>query len=346
MERSILLVADHFIPVPPETYGGVERIVDLLAEGLANRGWKVTLAGHPDSTCPVSLLPLVRHKSWRWTRVINASTIARHHLRERPTITHSFGHCDLIAPLWPFNQLKIQSFQAFQDDRILLKRTRLLPRRNLWFTVCGHHMVDKLSGIGPTRAIHNGVKLETFQYAEKVSDEAPFVFLGRIEPIKGTHHAIRIAKDAGRRLVIAGNISENATSRDYFKEVIQPELSDQISYIGPVNDAQKNALLGGAAALLMPIEWDEPFGIVMAEALACGTPVIGTARGALPEIVDDGVTGACCQSLEEMITAAKTVGIYSRSACRRKAESAFSSEAIVDQYEAMYTDIYKGGIGG
>jgi glycosyltransferase involved in cell wall biosynthesis len=337
--RSILLIADPYIPVPPHGYGGVERIVDFLAEGLAQRGWRVTLACHPESSCHVKLLSHPVLNSSPRGRVINTLNLLQHLACNRYDLIHSFAHYDLTALLWWLPRKQIQSFQSPPDWNAFNKRVRWIPRRNLWFTTCGYHMVKGFAAIAPTRAIHNGVKIEEFTYQAQVATDAPLVFLGRIEPIKGTHTAIRIAQATKRRLVIAGNRSESPAIDRYFKEQIEPHLSDQITYIGPVDNLQKNRLLGEVAALLMPIEWDEPFGIVMAEALACGTPVIGIARGALPEIVDHGITGDCCLSIEEMIESVHRVGTYSRQACRRECEARFSAPVIVEQYISYYEDI-------
>ena len=340
MKKSILLIADPFITVPPETYGGIERIVDFLALGLSQRGWKVHLACKAGSDCSVLKIPLSYDDNYpRLNRIKNAFRIAQNVHKEKYSIVHSFGHIDLMAMLWPFSQNKIQSFQSTPIESIIKKRTSLLPLKNINFTVCGQHMVNAMSSLVPTTAIHNGVNIINFRFEERVDDDAPFVFLGRIEPIKGAHHAIRIAKKTGRRLIIAGNISDNEQSRTYFSNMIQPELSDSIRYIGAIDDIQKNKVLGSAAALLMPIEWDEPFGIVMVEALACGTPVIGIARGAVPEIVENGVTGTSCKTVEEMINAARSVHTYSRYSCRMAVVSKFSSDIIINQYEDLYYKI-------
>jgi glycosyltransferase involved in cell wall biosynthesis len=339
MNKSILLVADPFISIPPETYGGIERIVDFLAEGLSKRGWITHLACKTDSKCPVLKIPLESSNYHRWSRMKNALRIARQIRKENYSIIHSFGHIDLTALLWPLNYSIIQSFQSIPIQSVLKKRLDILPLKNMTFTVCGQHMVKEISTLVPTTGIHNGVKIDKFQFVERVPEDAPFVFLGRIEPIKGTHHAIRIAKATGRKLIIAGNISDNNQSIEYFSSMVKPELSDRIRYIGPINDLEKNKLLGSAAALLMPIEWNEPFGIVMVEALACGTPVIGMESGAIPEIVEDGITGACCGSVEEMINAARFIHKYDRYSCRRVAETEFSSDVIINQYENLYNRI-------
>lgn len=339
---SILLIADPLIPVPPRTYGGVERIVDLLAEGLAGRGWSVTLACHPESTCRVDRLPHSTCDRDRGGRMKNSWNLLKHMAFNRHDLIHSFGHYDLTAPLWPLAKKQIQSFQAPPDWNSFIKRARLIPKRNLWFTTCGCHMVKTFSSIAPTYAIHNGVRIEHFDFQEHVDENAPLVFLGRIEQIKGVHTAIQIAKATHRRLVIAGNRSDSPEVDRYFMEEVEPHLSSRITYIGPVDDVQKNKLLGTSAALLMPIEWDEPFGIVMAEALACGTPVIGYSRGALPEIVDHGTTGACCHSVDEMIDAVRRVADFPRQSCRRQLEKRFSAPVIVDQYISLYERILSG----
>ena len=340
--KSVLLIADPYLPVPPVHYGGVERIIGMLAEGLQARDWSVRMICHPGSTCPVEIIPLHLRKGDALSRLRNAAKVAQCVITGGYDIVHSFGHFDLTAGFWPTARRQIQSFQAPPHPESLAKRIKFLQLRNVWFTTCGHHMVKDYRHLAPTVGIHNGVKIGNFTFRESVEADAPLVFLGRIEPIKGTHIAIQIAKATNRRLVIAGNRSASPEIDRYFTDEIESQLSEQITYIGPVDDIQKNQLLGEAAALLMPIEWDEPFGIVMAEALACGTPVIGFARGALPEIVNHGITGACCHSVEEMVEAVQQVADFSRLACRHEAEKRFSAPVIVDQYIELYGRVLAG----
>ena len=342
-QKSVLLIADPYLPVPPLHYGGVERIIAMLAEGLQARDWKVSLICHPDSTCPVKIIPVHLRQGDGFSRLRNAAKVARHVVTGDYDIIHSFAHFDMTAAFWPTSRRQIQSFQAPPHPEAFAKRINLLARKNVWFTTCGHHMVKDYQHLAPTRGIHNGVKTADFTFRNDISPNAPFVFLGRIEPIKGTHHAIDIAEASGRELVIAGNRAVNPELDAYFKEKIEPRLSNRVTYVGQVNDAEKNDLLGSAAALLMPIEWNEPFGIVMAESLACGTPVIGTNRGALPEIVRHGITGFCCESVSEMIAAAAQISTASRTQCRRDAETRFSSELIVDQYIGLYQEVLATG---
>jgi len=341
-KKSILLVADPFLQVPPLTYGGVERVVDILAEGLAANDWNVILACHPHSTCNVHILRLPSAEGGSRGRVINAMKLLKHIALNRFDIVHSSAHIDLTVLMWPLPQKVIQTFHSLPNWDAFSKRLRFIPRKNLWFTTVGKHMVKSLEHLAPTTAIHNGIKITQFNFQPTVAADAPLVFLGRIEPIKGTHTAIEIAKATDRKLIIAGNRSDDPLIDRYFQEQVEPHLSEQISYIGSVNDPQKNKLLGEAAALLMPIDWDEPFGLVMAEALACGTPVIGLNRGALPEIIDHSKTGFCCHSVDEMIGAVARIGNLSRLECRHQAESRFSSSVMVDNYISFYDKILSG----
>jgi glycosyltransferase involved in cell wall biosynthesis len=170
-----------------------------------------------------------------------------------------------------------------------------------------------------------------------VPNGAPLVFLGRIARIKGTHAAVDVAQRSGRRLVIAGNVPED--QQVFFREEIEPYLDDeQIRYVGPVDDEEKNDLLGRAAAFLMPIEWEEPFGIVMAEAMACGTPVIGTRHGAVPEVVKEGVTGFVGDTTDDLVEAVGKIDALDRRATRERCERFFSDRAVVDGYESLYEE--------
>jgi glycosyltransferase involved in cell wall biosynthesis len=199
-------------------------------------------------------------------------------------------------------------------------------------------MMKGVDDVGRWHLVYNGVSLQAYRFVPQVAPDAPLVFLGRIEHIKGTHLAIDIARRSGRKLVIAGNIPE--AHRDYFERQVQPHIDgDRISYVGPVDDRQKDELLGRACAFLMPILWEEPFGIVMAEALACGTPVLGLARGSVPEVVEDGVTGFVRADADELAATVDRIASIDRRACRKRAERLFSDRAVVDGYLQVYADM-------
>jgi glycosyltransferase involved in cell wall biosynthesis len=162
------------------------------------------------------------------------------------------------------------------------------------------------------------------------------VFLGRVERIKGPHHAVEVARRSGRRLVIAGNLPETGPDAQFARSLVASLDGERARYVGPVDDSQKNALLGRAAALLMPIEWEEPFGIVMAEALACGTPVLGLARGSVPEVVEHGRTGFVSHDVDEMVGHVGRIDELDRAACRESARRRFSSSVMAEGFLDVY----------
>jgi glycosyltransferase involved in cell wall biosynthesis len=174
---------------------------------------------------------------------------------------------------------------------------------------------------------------------------APLVFLGRLERCKGAHTAIGVARATGRKLVIAGNISNLSHERTYYHDEIEPHIDgDQIRYVGVVNDEQKNALLGTAAALLVPIEWEEPFPVILPESLLCGTPVVAFRRGGVPEGIEQGRTGFLCDTADEMADAVRRLGEIDRGECRYVAERRFSEQVIVDRYSELYSRAQKSAI--
>jgi glycosyltransferase involved in cell wall biosynthesis len=186
--------------------------------------------------------------------------------------------------------------------------------------------------------VFNGVSLSTFRFVPDPGPDAPLVFLGRVEPIKGPHLAIEVARRVGIPLIIAGNVPSE--HQNWFDAAIRPHLDGaNVSYIGPVNDVEKSALLGSASAFMMPILWEEPFGLVMAEAMACGTPIIGLRAGAVPEVVEDGVTGFVADDVDGLVAAVGRIHKIDRSACRSRVKQLFSDEALVEAYLAIYHDM-------
>lgn len=331
----IALTADPELPVPPRLYGGIERVVDILAKGLVERGHEVTLFAHPESRSAGNLVTWPGSSSRSLADTArNAATLAREILRRRVDIVHSFSRIAYLSALLPLSTPKVMSYQRAISPRT----TRLghsLSRGTLSFTAISEWMMRNASSVGRWDLVPNGVDLAAYDFVSAVPADAPLVFLGRIEEIKGPHLAIEIARKSGRRLVIAGNIPEE--KRVWVESLVMPHVDGQhVSYIGPVDDTQKNILLGSAAALLMPILWDEPFGIVMAEALACGTPVVGLNRGAVPEVVQDGITGYVREHAHDLIRCVSQLSGITRSACRQRAETYYSKDAIVEGYLKVY----------
>jgi glycosyltransferase involved in cell wall biosynthesis len=336
---SVGIIADPFIPVPPLHYGGIERVIAMLIDGLMGRGHSVVLWAAPGSRVNCELVEYGRppHRSFAerngellqemwglWRR------------RRQFDVVHSFGRLAGLLPLLPVRIPKVQSYQREITPGTVSMGVRLAGD-TLLYTACSSSVRANVSNIGRWETVYNGAPRAAYEFNEQVADDAPLVFLGRVERIKGPHTAIDVARRSGRRLVIAGNVPDNVRDQRFFESEIKPHVDgDSVRYVGPVGDRAKNALLGSAAAFLMPIEWEEPFGIVMAEALACGTPVIGLRRGSVPEVVEEGVSGFVCESAEEMADAVSHLGRIDRRRCRAEYERRFSDDAIVDAYLALY----------
>jgi glycosyltransferase involved in cell wall biosynthesis len=342
----VALTADPELPVPPQLYGGVERIIDLLARGLTARGHQVTLLAHPDSNTAGELRPYPGRRSQHLGDTLRNTLHVGRLAVDAPDVVHSFGRLAYLTPLLPLGIPKVMSYQRDPTLGCVRMATRLARDGSLVFTGCSEHIAAQIRPVAPSHAVYNGVPMDRFDFRETVPDHAPLVFLGRIAPIKGTHRAIQVARRTDRQLVIAGNVPDQPEEKVYFEQEVKPYIDDeQIQYVGPVDDEEKNELLGRAAAFLMPIDWEEPFGIVMAEALACGTPVIGTRRGSVPEVVADGETGFVCDSVDEMAAAVERIPTLDRAACRERCEAHFSARAIVDAYLDLYDMHCSGRVG-
>lgn len=335
----IAITVDPEIPVPPLHYGGIERIVDMLVRGLLARGHRVTLFAHPDSRVDCELIPWRGScSSSRRDTLAHAWQVYEHVAvgGERPDLIHSFARLAYLLPLLPRRVPKVQSYQRHIASRSVRWGQRL-ARGTLTFTACSHYCADSGGRRGDWHVIYNGVPLERYAFAADVPADAPLVFLGRLERCKAPHHAVAVAQRTGRRLILAGNVPAQGEEAQYCRSQVLAHCDGrQIVHVGPVDDASKNEILGRAAALLFPIDWDEPFGIVMVEALACGTPVIASPRGAVPEVITDGVDGFLCRDVDEMIAAVGRCSSLSRASCRQTVERRFSADVIVSQYENLY----------
>jgi len=331
----IALTADPELPVPPKHYGGIERIVDMLARGFVARGHVVTLFAHPDSASAGRLVPWPGASSLSAADTLrNAATLTQSVVNSHFDLVHSFSRIAYLTPILPMSIPKLMTYQrAISPRSVQLGHT--LSRGTLAFTAISEWMMQHVKHIGRWTMIPNGVPLDAYTFRPTVEPDAPLVFLGRIEEIKGPHLAIEVARRSGRRLIIAGNIPDE--KRDWVETHVLPHVDgDRVRYIGPVDDVQKNELLGKAAAFLMPILWDEPFGIVMAEALACGTPVLGLSRGAVLEVVQHGMTGFVESDVEGLVEAVDRLPSLDRNACRARVEAIYSDDAVVAGYEALY----------
>lgn len=334
---KIAITADPQLPVPPKLYGGIERIINMIIDIYIYQGHEVTLFAHKDSkaNCKIIFYRGTNHSAL--SAITNSFIISKHLLTHNFDVIHSFGRLAYIVSTLP---LKIPKLMSYQREPTIsqVKKAILLARKNsLFFSGCSNYITDLMKPYTQAYTIYNGIPLNKFTNTATVSVDAPLVFLGRIEPIKGTHIAITLSQLTQKKLIIAGNITTEHQA--YFDQQILPHLGNHISYIGDVNDQQKDQLLQNALALLMPVQWDEPFGIVMAEAMACGTPVIGFGRGAIPEVIIDGKTGFYGDTLEELCLAINKVHQLDRTLIRQKTADRFSAEVIANEYLNLYQKI-------
>jgi len=336
---KILFSVDPEIPVPPVLYGGIERIVDGLIRELRRRGHEVALVAHPESSCPVESL-----FAWPTSRsggamncLQNTSALLKAVGNFAPDVVHSFSRLGYLLPLLLRRQPAVMSYQRQTGGRKLAVMAAL-GGRTFAFTACSDHIAAMGRGAGGRwTAIPNFADTSFYHLVPQVPEDAPLVFLSRIEPIKGAHLAIEAARRSGKRLIIAGNKVDTPAGRHYWATEIEPHLhSGSIDYVGAVNDEQKRQLLGSAVAMIVPVQWDEPFGIVFAEALACGTPVISSPRGALPEIIREGIEGFLVRNVEEAVSAIGALGKIPRRACRARCEEKFSLRVVTDSYVEVY----------
>jgi glycosyltransferase involved in cell wall biosynthesis len=337
---KILIPVDPEIPVPPTSYGGVERLVDGLAIEYSNQGYEVVLVAHEASTAAGAA------RIYRWPAqssrgfknvIKNAWMLKTVLAKEKPDIVHSF--CRLLYHYPNFLGDKYPVVQTY--GRAISPHSTLLASiigsNKLHFTCCGKHMLSHLKGRKRFSTIYNFTDFDYFNI-DTLSKREHVMFLGRIEDIKGTREAVDAALKAGEKIVIAGNIQPGHES--YFRENIQQHLDNPlVEYVGPVNDEQKRLLLQKAKALLFPIKWEEPFGIVMVEAMACGTPIIAFRRGSVPEVVDNISNGYIVDDVEQMATAILKAEQLDKQVIRSKAKSCFSQEKIGQDYLSLFQNV-------
>lgn len=338
----ILLIMDPGIPVPPKLYGGHERLVYLFAEEYTRLGHQVTLLAGPGSHCSGNVITfgtnnLQRSKVEKYQEVFFVwKYLSKNH--GDFDLIHNFGRLVYLLPVLNKPVKKIMTYgRPVSHSGIRL--VNALPNKNLVFTACSNYCVSTGNVAGRWQTVYNAIDFSAYQLNEIIANDAPLMFLGRLDKIKGVHTAIKVAKSTGNKLLIAGNVSHTADNYAYFKNEIEPQIDgDQIEYLGPLNDIEKNKYLGQAKALLFPIEWDEPFGIVMIEAMACGTPVIGFSRGSVPEVIAEGVNGFIVQDTEEMSEKIALSNTINRKGCREIALNRFDVKVIAQQYLNVFND--------
>lgn len=332
----ILLTADPGIHVPPQNYGGIERIVAGLCAQYRAAGSQVGLLARRGSTAPTDA-------TFAWPEEAAAGGVVgswRHALALRnavrafrPDVIHSFSRLAYLTPvLAARNPPVLMSYQRHTGGRSIRLAHRLAGP-SIRFTGCSEFICGLgRRGGGRWSPIPNFVETERIPFTPTAPAGGGLLFLSRLDATKGAHLSIAIAKAAGRRLILAGNRGTEAEAGEYWAKEIAPHLGPQVEWVGEVNDEQKFHLLANASALLVPIQWDEPFGIVFVEALAAGVPVLTCARGATPEIVEPGRTGFFISGVEDGVQAVQRLGQLQRRACRDAAETRFDAAIVARQY--------------
>jgi glycosyltransferase involved in cell wall biosynthesis len=331
---------DPYIKVPPDHYGGIERVVADIGDQLARSGHDVTLWAAPGSRVNGRVEAFGREGEWtRWSNARNTLALAGRLLRPlRFDVIHNFGRLAYLAPVLARDVPKVQTYMRTVTPGNMAMARRLGARRLHYTAVSAAIRDTGRPGGGEWSVIYNCAVPSRYPFAGGTDPvAAPLVFLGRLDRCKGAHHAIAVARRLNRRLIIAGNISPLAHERAYFDEEIAPLIDGElVTYIGPVGDEQKRMLLGQAAAMLMPIEWEEPFPVVLPESMLCGTPLIAFRRGGVPEGISHGRTGFLCDTVDEMTALVSRLPEIDRAAVRAEAERRFSDDAITSEYERLY----------
>ncbi len=340
------IIAPPWAAIPPVGYGGTEAVIDQLACGLQAEGCDVVLFTVGESTCPVpmksvipvaqgmrigSCVPELRHVMAAYDAMAEAAVdIIHDHTMAGPMIAATAGFVStpvVTTNHGPFNEELNDLYRRISDTVSVV--------------AVSNDQASRADGVRIAAVIHHGVDPASFPVGTGSGDY--LLFLGRMVAEKGAHRAIRIARAAGKRLVIAAKMREEPERR-YFEAKIEPLLGDDVEFVGEVTGRRKLQLLGEAQALLNPIRWPEPFGMVMIEALACGTPVLSIRAGAAGEIVTTGSDGFLADTEQGLVTASGRIDQIDRRQCRATVEDRFSTRRMTEQHLQLYGKILDSAI--
>ncbi|PYX32440.1 MAG: glycosyl transferase [Acidobacteria bacterium] len=333
---KIALIAPPFIAVPPTDYGGTELFVAHLAEGLKKAGIEVVVYANGQSTVSAELRWIYESSQW--------PTKIPEHAWIRELDHNSWAACDAAKMC---DIIHVQSAQGIAFSRFVDRKMVLTlhgphdPKLSEYYAhfpdvhyVCISEAQCKDESMPKLHTIHHGIDTNLYRFVPHKQQYLSFI--GRIAPVKGTHLAIDVARRTGIPLKIAGEVQP--THQDYFEKKIKPQIDGKlVEYVGPADLQAKNELLGNSMAMLFPIQWGEPFGLVMIEAMACGTPVLAMPGGSVPEVVRDGVSGYICRSVRAMAERVRSLDIDPM-AVRRYVEENFSIDKMVRHYIALYQE--------
>ena len=339
---KIAQVTPLYEAVPPKLYGGTERVVAHLTDALVELGHEVTLFAAADAETRARLIA-VRDQSIRLDPAPFKSDLAAHMtmlsevLRRADDFDVIHFHTDMIH--FPFFSRLADKTVTTLHGRLDLKDLPDVYERwpEFGLVSISDDQRRPLPLANWKATVHHGMPADLYRFAPR--SQGYLAFLGRISPEKGPDRAIEIATKLGKPLKMAAKI--DVQDRPYWDTVIRPmvEANPLVEFVGEIGDHQKSAFLGGAEALLFPIDWPEPFGLVMIEAMACGTPVVAFRRGSTAEIVEDGATGFLVESLEQAVAAAARAHLLDREAIRARFDLRFSATAMARRYAALYAGL-------
>ena len=335
----IAQIAPLWERVPPSAYGGTELVVSLLTDELVRRGHEVTLFATGDSQTLAKLEPgcdrALRALGVKGKKAETYHTLQLNRVFERASefdLIHS--HVDLVAFAYA-NFVKTPTLHTVHG--IIPAEVEPLwrkVRQQNFISISDSQRRNDL-GLNYVATVYNGIDTSIFPFYPQPNSSPYLAFLGRMAPEKGPHMAIEIAKKSGWHLKMAGKV--DPVDREFFAEQIKPHIDGkQIEFLGEFNHQQKCELLGSAVATLFPITWSEPFGLVMAESMVVGTPVIAMAMGSTKEVIEAGKTGFLCHNVDECLAALDRLGEIDRRACRDRVVANFSVARMVDGYETVY----------
>ncbi|MEZ2350187.1 glycosyltransferase family 4 protein [Caballeronia sp. RCC_10] len=339
---KIAQVAPLYESVPPIAYGATERIISYLTEALVALGHDVTLFATGDSRTRARLHSGTPTALWRDERVWDTTS---HHLRQLDAVIKRSSQFDVIH--FHTEPLHLPMQRLLACPSITTMHGRLLPADHgpLFDTFSDAPLVaisdsqrSEMPDANWRATIHHGLALDEMRYSQEGGDY--LLFVGRVMPEKRIDRAIEIARRAGLPLKIAAAVHPG--ERAYFKEQICPLLEASqsfVEYLGEVGGEARRALFAHARALVFPIDWEEPFGLVMIEAMASGTPVIAFRRGAVPEVIEHGVSGFIVDDVDEAVQAVRDIGAVDRARCRQTFEQRFCAERMARDYLAVYRDL-------
>jgi glycosyltransferase involved in cell wall biosynthesis len=336
----IAQVAPLIESVPPRLYGGTERIVSYLTEELVRLGHEVTLFASGDSVTRARLAACCRRalrlddtvKDYMAHHIVQAENLWRR--AEEFDIIHN--HIDYLL----FPALRRITTPSVTTLHGRLDLPDLVPLYRQFHDVPLISISDSqrrpLANVNWKATIYHGLPLELYRGHERPGDY--LAFLGRISPEKGVDSAIEIAHQAGMPLKIAAKVDK--IDRDYFNETIRPLLNrPNLEFLGEIKDSEKNEFIGSALAMLFPVDWPEPFGLAIVEAMACGTPAIAFRRGSVPEIITEGITGFITDSIEQAAAAVPETARLDRARIRRYFEERFSAARMAEEYITVYREL-------